>query len=250
MNGRTTNLESIAAKLFSAEIVHVAFLALFFLSFPIEGAVAQGLCSDSHAKAMAQGRVGERPDLAEVIDVYGNVSIQDCNGSRALQRGDLVEIDNCIVTGTGGMARLLFAENYDRRGERTGILTISSTSQACFSNFRSLPRKSETLVELLRGGIRWFTNGWGASSIFSAKAGTTITGFRGTDGLVFYDPQQQRVVSALVTGRATVGSGDRSIDLKPSEAVTVLNGSLQERQQMTGQVREQLLSKFRVPTPF
>ncbi len=128
---------------------------------------------------------------------------------------------------------------------RFSFVDIASSTKVCISHFRPF-QPLRAVMDLVRGGLRSISQGWGAGSVFNVKAGTTITGFRGTDGVVFFQRNAGAVVAALHEGRMTVATGGKRETLGPNQFVAVRNGSMEQVQQLSGTQWRKLIEKTNV----
>jgi len=150
-----------------------------------------------------------------------------------LKTGDLVK------TGPGALARIELVDE-------TGKIHIDISPDSEFCMREEADEKQEyVIINLFKGFFNAVTLGWSNGSIFSAKAGTTIVGIRGTDFVISYDPDLNKVNYYLKDGiiEITETTTGETKTLTAGQTLEISNGQMQPVSALTSDVWDSLVQQ-------
>lgn len=225
-----------------------ALLACCFLAVLLDAgaASAQSACDQTYARARAQGKIVDTPSglfVGVAVHVSGDVTIRGCRGSGRLRPGQKVVIDDRVRTGFDGRVRIEFQDRDDVRKRGPSVVNLGPSSEIHIDTFHK-PRK-ETLIEMIRGSIRYFFKGSGGrTDSFSVRAGTSIAGMRGTDAVLFYNSDKNLLTGLLNEGGMVIQAGGKRTFLRPGEWAVVQGGVLGPKKPFKRENWDKLIQKF------
>ncbi|HSD11315.1 MAG TPA: FecR family protein [Candidatus Binatia bacterium] len=174
-------------------------------------------------------RVVRAEAIGSVVTLEGQVEVVRAGISSAARIGDPVELKDEVRTGRPGRARLAFRDD--------SVLNVADDSHVVLDEQVYDPGTStfSTAMRLLSGKVRTLVSEYYQEprARFEVQTPTSVSGVRGTEFLVVYDPERQ--VTEVVGVSNTVAV--RSVLIPPGDIVYVTT------QQITSVARGQY------PTP-
>jgi TPR repeat protein len=138
------------------------------------------------------------------IAAMGDIELHFCGGGVIpLRKGTKIRIGDCIKTGPNGRVRVQMADRDEKHKCGPSVINVATNGEMCFAKFLASfddPPKQNSAIELLKGTIRMFFKGWGRHSSVSVKTGVTVCGIRGSEVIISYDPEKERVLAYVLHG--------------------------------------------------
>ena len=186
--------------------------------------------------------------IAEVLSAPGSgPAIHDyCGGGEGtLSDGSLIKIGDCIKNGKEVMIEIKDQETDDSGGT---YIILSEDSEVCFDEFFITvnPVRYDTVAKLVSGALHVITSGWKNGSIFTVKAGTTISGIRGSDVFIQYDPDFDFVQTLVIEGHVDVTSEatGETVSLSDNQGVVIVEGDIMDIAHISQDLWDSYLEEF------
>ncbi len=189
------------------------------------------------------GGLGSAPGdiAAKIIHLSGEVEIfvvQRSESGRSLGRkwipakaGDALHLKDHIRT-RQGRARIEFTDGDEAKGFDPTTTHILENTEARLWDFSiNYENRSHSflVIDLLRGAIRNFLQGWGENSGFSVRAGVAVCSLRGIGEFeIHYDPSQEMVKVTAHKGQVVLTGPGGSRLMKAGEGVLMIGGAFPE----------------------
>lgn len=182
----------------------------------------------------ASGADTECPDgkapIAVIDSVFKHVEIRHEGETsfRPAKAGLRVCAGDHIHTGTRGRARIIYLEADYESGcgpEYYTILNCAEDTEVEIIDYAAERQKSSGVAELLKGAIRTFFKGFqGGQSQFFVRAGTSICGIRGSEGISTFAPDKQTAEHLMDYGLMVCQAPTGDLNVKGGHQVTIVDG--------------------------
>jgi hypothetical protein len=221
-----------------------------------------GTCEQMSRSLLPQLPYSPMPDMlregyiGEIVVTSGDVAHDYCSGgiNSSATGGNLIRAGDCIHTGDGSFARITLYDAMESGGGFTTI-DIDENSSFCNDDFsvNYTQQWRQSNWELLKGKVREFGDALVTDAftegIFSVKAGTTTTGIRGSDVLISYDQDAERVVTYVHEGDAVVTSeiDEETAELGAGQQIGIKDGEFGRVESLSDPEWETLIVDIGLP---
>lgn len=168
-------------------------------------------------------------DVAIAVSLFKDVQIKRPSSGtwQVARQGDVLTRHTQLKTGDNSRARLEFLDRFVKLNTGPSIVNVGSDSLIDLSHFKidwEKKLREKSMIEVLRGAIRVFAQGWGGRAAFSVRTGTSLCGIRGTDIEIHYDPHEDRTYYKLYEGVVEISTPYERFTLRAGSSVTVTRG--------------------------
>lgn len=168
-------------------------------------------------------------DVAIVVSLFKDVQIKHPSTGtwKAAQQGAVLTRHTQMKTGDNSRARLEFLDRFQKLNSGPSVVNVGANSLIDLSYFKIDWEKNireKSMMELLQGAVRVFSQGWGGRAAFSVRTGTSLCGIRGTDIEIHYDPDEDRTYYKLYEGVVEISTPYERFTLRAGSSVTVTRG--------------------------
>jgi hypothetical protein len=193
----------------------------------------------------ANETVGNVVQVADTLLVksYGQTEWEKTSPGYRVQIGDeLKTIDR-------GRARIQFDDRFDDSNAGPSIINMGRDTSICVAEYvHGLENPSDGpigVMEFFKGQIRTFFKGWGESTAFQVRTGTSVCGIRGTDFVISYDPDLNKVNYYLNDGiiEITETTTGETITLTAGQTLEISNGQMQPVSALTSDIWDSLVEE-------
>lgn len=172
---------------------------------------------------------GQDRVVAILVSVFKDVYVKQGGSTqwRMVSAGTPLLRSALVRTGDQGRARFEFVDYFHDTNSGPSAINVGSDTILQLSNFnidREKHRKVGAL-EILKGAIRMFSEGWGGKAAFTVRTGTSLCGIRGTDIEIHYQPQDDQILYRLRKGEVQITTPYDLFLMKPGQEVSVTNGT-------------------------
>jgi hypothetical protein len=177
-----------------------------------------------------------------LIKRYGQTEWEKSTGT-----GDRVQIGDELKTIDRGRARIQFDDRFDDENSGPSIINMGRETSICIAEYvQRLENDGATgVMEFFKGQIRVFLKNWGRTSYLEVKTGTSVCGIRGTDFVISYDPDLNKVSYHLNDGKLeiTETTTGETITLTAGQTLEISNGQIQPVSTLTSTVWDSLVEE-------
>ena len=172
----------------------------------------------------------DKDHIGIIRGLFGKAYVKEKGISdwKPVKVGYILHMNDHLRTGPRGRVRWEYLDHYETINAGPTVITISKNSVVVMEKFDVIYRGPKTItsgvIDLLRGGLRAFTKGWGGRAAFSVRTGTSLCGIRGTDIEIKYSPAEGRTHYRLYSGVVDITTPSDKLTLKHGYEVTVVNG--------------------------
>ncbi len=193
----------------------------------------------------ASGSAGDV--IAKLAKTHRTVEILPAGRGNRWKRaikGQTLRLKDHLRTGPKGRARIVFADRYEQGTSGPTVVNMGSRSHVRMESFAvELSKKRTTVIGLIRGSLRAFTNLFGGpGGAFTVRTGTSLCGIRGTEVAISYNPDANTADYHLDHGDAYVETGGKQTTLTPKTSRTISNGILSAERPLTKSDWSQILT--------
>ena len=168
-------------------------------------------------------------DVAILVSMFKDVQIKRPSSDtwHVAQRGTVLARHTQLKTGNNSRARLEFLDRFQKLNSGPSVINVGANSLIDLSEFKidwEKQLREKSTMELLKGAIRVFAQGWGGRAAFSVRTGTSLCGIRGTEIEIHYDPVSDRSHYKLYKGVVEISTPYERFALQAGSEVTVIRG--------------------------
>jgi len=178
-----------------------------------------------------------------LVKRYGQTEWEKTSPGYRVQVGDqLKTIDN-------GRARIQFDDRFNEKNAGPSIVNMGRDTSICIAEYVQKlvgsAGASNGLIRFFKGELRGFFKGWGQSSSLEVRTGTSICGIRGTDFVISYDPDLNKVNYYLNDGiiEITETTTGETITLTAGQTLEISNGQMLPVSALTSTVWNSLVEE-------
>jgi len=159
-----------------------------------------------------------------LVKRYGQTEWEKTSPGYRVQIGDqLKTIDN-------GRARIQFDDRFSEKNAGPSIINMGRDTSICIAEYvqRLDTYDIDGVMDFFKGQIRAFFKNWGESSSLSVVTGTSVIGIRGTDFVISYYPDLNKVTYYLNDGiiEITETTTGETMTLTAGQTLDISNGQM------------------------